>query len=114
MKSFSCWLEPSRSPGGHRRYGEQHLRRRLFIRRCRDLGFSIEETTNLAALCEGGDYTCRAVRDLMLGHLDAVSAKIHDLQKLEQSLRQMVLRCDGALQPDCPVVDVLEEPAKSE
>jgi hypothetical protein len=54
---------PPRSAGGQRRYEESHLRRLCFVRRCRELGFPLEEIRALLTLVDGGDYSCAEVRD---------------------------------------------------
>ena len=58
--------EPPRSPGGHRLYEEEHLRRLTFIRRSRELGFTLEEVRGLLRLVDGGLYTCAEVKTLPL------------------------------------------------
>src|SRR5215510_12826753 len=74
---------PPRSAGRHRLYGEPYRRRLVFIRRARELGFSLEEVR--ALLCLGGAHalTCRDVRALTQHHIEAIRAKIRDLRKLE-------------------------------
>ena len=58
---------PPRTAGGHRSYSEDHLKRLTFIRRCRELGFSMAEIRGLLALVDGGSYTI-ASRDRRLIH----------------------------------------------
>lgn len=99
--------EPLRSAGRHRIYGPKDLRRLLFIKRCRDLGFTLQETRELLELVDGGDYTCAEIRDRTSSHLSDVDAKIRDLSKMRGTLRKMVAKCDGGLVPDCPIVDDL-------
>ena len=99
--------EPLRSAGGHRVYGPLDLRRLLFIKRCRDLGFTLQETRELLELVDGGDYTCAEIRDRTSSHLHDVDAKIRDLSKMRGTLRKMVAKCDGGLVPECPIVDDL-------
>jgi MerR family transcriptional regulator, mercuric resistance operon regulatory protein len=95
-----------RTAGGHRVFGEAHLRRLLFIRRSRELGFSGAEVRTLLGLVDGG-YTCAEVRDLTLKHLVSVRAKIADLRRLERTLRAISSRCEGGYTPDCPIVEAL-------
>jgi MerR family mercuric resistance operon transcriptional regulator len=57
-------VDPPRSEGGHRCYNEDHLKRLTFIRRSRQLGFSMEEIRELLILVEGGMYTCGEVNAL--------------------------------------------------
>ena len=98
---------PARSAGGHRLYDQSHLKRLSFIRRSRELGFSLREIRELLQLVDGGDYTCAEVRDRTVVHLDDVSRKIRDLQKMQKTLKSMASKCDGGLVPDCPIVDAL-------
>jgi MerR family mercuric resistance operon transcriptional regulator len=95
-----------RTAGGHRVFGEAHLRRLLFIRRSRELGFSGAEVRTLLALVDGG-YTCAEVRDLTLKHLVSVRAKIADLRRLERTLTVISSKCEGGDAPDCPIIESL-------
>jgi len=99
--------DPIRSEGGHRLYNDTHLRRLLFIRRCRELGFILEEIRGLLELVDEGDYTCAEVRERTIVHLDDVRQKIRDLQKMQRTLKIMVSQCDGGLVPECPIIDTL-------
>ena len=99
--------EPPRSEGGHRRYAEDHLKRLVFIRRSRELGFSIVEIRALLALVDGRNYTCGEVKTLTLEHLHNVQEKIADMRKLETTLAEMSAQCDGGTVPECPVIDTL-------
>jgi len=95
-----------RTEGGHRVFDDAHLRRLLFIRRSRELGFSGAEVQALLGLVDGG-YTCGEVRDLTLQHLAAVRAKIADLRRLEKTLAEISSECRGGKVPDCPVIEAL-------
>ncbi len=99
--------DPSRTDAGYRVYDETHLKRLSFIRRCRELGFSIDEVSGLLGFVDGGDYTCAEVRDRTIVHLGNVRQKIRDLRKMERTLKEMVSQCDGGLVPECPIVDRL-------
>ncbi len=99
--------EPIRADNGYRVYGETGLKRLSFIRRCRELGFSLDEVRGLLGLVDGGDYTCAEVRDLSIVRLGDVRQKIRDLRKMERTLKEMVSQCDGGLVPECPIVDRL-------
>jgi len=99
--------DPIRSSGGHRIYELEHLKRLSFIRRSRELGFTLREIRGLLSLVDGGDYTCAEIRDRTLSHLDDVTKKIRDLQKMQSTLKSMASKCNGGLAPDCPIVDTL-------
>ena len=98
---------PPRTEGGHRLYGRDHLKRLFFIRRSRELGFSLEEVRGLLSLVDGGDYTCAEVRSLTLKHAGEVKRKITDLRKMERVLKDMASQCAGGEIPECPVIDAL-------
>lgn len=98
---------PPRSEGGHRMYDEGLLRRLNFIRRCRELGFTLDEVRGLLRLVDGGDYTCGEVKALTTARLGEVRHKLADLKRLEKVLREMVARCEGGEVPDCPVIEAL-------
>jgi len=99
---------PPRTPGGHRVYNSTHLRTLAFIRRARELGFSLEEIRMLIWLGGPGRATCREVRQIAARHLEGIRAKLNDLQKLERILAAAVAQCSGRSVPDCPVIDILD------
>ncbi len=105
--------DPPRSQGGHRVYDETGLQRLSFIRRCRELGFTLDDTRGLLALVDEGQYTCAQIRDRTQVHLGDVREKIADLRRMEKVLKQMVAECTGGLVPDCPIIKTLLSDAKS-
>lgn len=98
---------PARSAGGHRLFGEDHLKRLTFIRRGRELGFSLDDIRGLLGLVDGGAYTCAEVKAVTLEHLGEVRRKLADLRRLERVLKGMAAECEGGAVPDCPVIDAL-------
>jgi MerR family mercuric resistance operon transcriptional regulator len=100
---------PARSAGGYRIYGADHVRRLHFIRRGRELGFSLDELRGLLHLVDGQTYTCREVHALTVEHLAAIHQKIADLQRLEQVMSDMAKQCKGDQVPECPIIDALFE-----
>ena len=100
---------PPRSEGGHRLYDEEHLKRLSFVRRCRELGFSLDDVRALFRLVDGGDFTCDEVKAMTLDHLGGVRRRIADLRTMERTLDDMAARCDGGEVPDCAIIDALFE-----
>lgn len=98
---------PPRTTGGHRLYGRAHLKRLVFVRRSRELGFGLSAIGGLLDLAEGGTKTCADVKTLTLQHVDEVRCRITDLKKMERALRGMARRCAGGEASDCPVIDAL-------
>jgi len=98
---------PPRTEGGHRLYAEDHLKRLIFIRRSRELGFNQAEIRALLGLVDGGGYTCGEVKAMTLHHLQGVREKIKDLRRLERTLAGISSQCEGGSVPECPVIDAL-------
>jgi len=98
---------PIRSKGGYRLYKEEQLKRLHFIRRCRELGFTLHEIHELLYLVDEKTYTCADVQNRTLEHLKEIQTKIRDLKKMERTLKKMVSECDGDLIPKCPIIDTL-------
>jgi MerR family mercuric resistance operon transcriptional regulator len=99
--------EPSRSTGGYRIYDTEHLKRLVFVRRSRELGFTIDEIRTLLNLVDGGKYTCSDIKSITLTHLNDIRQKIIDLKKLEKTLSKIASQCTDNSAPDCPIVDAL-------
>jgi len=99
--------DPPRSEGGHRIYSLEHLKRLTFIRRGRELGFTLDEIRTLLGLVDGGNYTCGEVKALTLEHLQEIRKKISDLKRLEESLTAIAAECEGGSVPKCPIIDTL-------
>lgn len=99
---------PPRSAGGHRRYGEDLVKRLAFIRRSRELGFTLGEIRTLLALsAEDGQETCAEVRAVAARHLGEIRMKIADLRAMQQVLAETVARCDAGELSGCPVIETL-------
>jgi MerR family mercuric resistance operon transcriptional regulator len=79
-----------------------------FIRRARELGFSLDQIRALIRLGGPEKATCREVRRIATHHLEEIRAKLEDLRKLEHLLTNTVAQCSGKVAPDCPVLDILD------
>ncbi len=99
--------DPPRSEGGHRLYDEEHLKRLTFIRRARELGFSLGDVRGLLALVDGGDYSCAEIQSFTLEHVNDIRRRIADLRRIERVLRDMASQCDDGEIPECPVIEAL-------
>jgi MerR family mercuric resistance operon transcriptional regulator len=96
---------PARTDGGHRVYDADHVRRLTFIRRSRELGFSLDDIRTLLALSDG-KRDC-AAKELTLRHLTDVRGKIASLKRLERALKGMTQACKPGDQNSCPIFDAL-------
>jgi MerR family mercuric resistance operon transcriptional regulator len=103
---------PPRTASGRRVYGQMESRTLAFIRRARELGFTLGEIRALLALAaEGGHQACVDVRELAAGHLADVQAKIADLHAMEHVLADALRRCDEGEPALCPLIDALSAAA---
>jgi MerR family mercuric resistance operon transcriptional regulator len=98
---------PRRSAGGYRMYGPDHLKRLTFVRRGRELGFSLDELRDLLRLVDGHSYTCAEVHNLAVEHLAEIRRKIADLRRLQRVMNEMAAECSGDRIPECPIIDAL-------
>jgi len=99
---------PPRTASGRRVYDSMHLRILAFIRRSRELGFSLDDIRALIRLGGSEKATCREVREIAVHHLEDVRAKLGDLKKLERLLAETVARCSGRTAPECAVLEILD------
>lgn len=101
---------PQRTEGGHRVYDEGHVRTLTFVRRARGLGFAPDEVRAIVELGGPGKACCAEVREIAKRHLGQVRTKIADLLEIERLLAATVERCSGASDPDCAVIEMIEQP----
>jgi MerR family mercuric resistance operon transcriptional regulator len=99
---------PSRTEGGHRAYSNEHVQRLSFIRRARDLGFSIDSIRALLALAAPNQYSCAEARGIALAHLTDIRRKLTDLKRLESILAATIAECSGERSVTCPVLEILD------
>ena len=96
-----------RAGNGYRDYGDQEVAVLQFVRRTRDLGFSLDEIRHLLDLANQKFRSCRRVHDIGLTHLTEVRAKIRDLRRMEGILATMVKACANGTMPTCPLLEAL-------
>ena len=97
--------EPARRPSGYRDYGDEELQQLRFVRRCKALGFTLEETRQLLRLNVDPEADRAEVRALTERRLADVDAKLHELQLLRDSLAELATSCSGHGTLDaCPII----------
>lgn len=98
---------PLRTSAGYRLYRLADVERLAFIRRTRDLGFSLDDVRRLLDLADGKSRSCRRVKDIANTRLADVRAKLNDLRRMERVLADLVSAgADGTL-PACPLLETL-------
>lgn len=93
--------------GRYRSYGAEDVGRLGFVRRARELGFTLDEVRALLGLAGGGQASCGEVRTLAASHLTDVRARIADLKRMERVLADSVRACDAGQDPGCPLIQSL-------
>jgi MerR family mercuric resistance operon transcriptional regulator len=101
--------KPLRTSSGYRLYRLGDVERLAFIRRARDLGFSVDEVRRLLSLADGRSRSCRRVRDIAATHLADIRTKLGDLHRMEQVLANLVDSCADGTLPACPLLETLAQ-----
>lgn len=99
---------PPRNEGGQRIYDVNHLKRLTFIRRGRELGFSLDQIRELLGLVRGHGLTCAEVKTMTDAHVTDIRSKVKDLKRIERVLTQLSAQCSGDAVPDCPILEALK------
>jgi len=98
---------PARTGANYRAYGRGHLERLSFVRRGRDLGFSLDEVRELLRLSDDRRQSCAEVDRIARGHLAEVERKLADLQALGAELRQLIDQCQHGTVAECRIIEAL-------
>ena len=99
-----------RTSSGYRIYGDVDLHTLSFVRRARNIGFSLEETEELLKLWRDRTRASSEVKELALRHLGDLESKIAELQAMAGTLRHLATSCHGDHRPDCPILNDLAGP----
>jgi Cu(I)-responsive transcriptional regulator len=103
---------PDRTNGNYRIYNTEHLSRLSFIRRARDLGFSIEQVREILGLADDRNRSCAGVDAIAREHLAEVERKIADLNAMRRELSTIIGQCARNVIADCRIIEALSPPAK--
>ena len=95
---------PPRTAGNYRAYDAHHMQRLNFIRRCRNLGFTLDQIRALLDLSSQRDRDCAEVDRIAVAHLLEVEEKIADLERLADELRRISSCCQGGRIADCRII----------
>lgn len=99
--------EPARTTSNYRAYDEEHLNRLSFVRRARDLGFSLDQIRDLLGLADQTDRSCEAVDAIARQHLREVERKIIDLTALRDELAEIIEHCNHGTVAECRIIGAL-------
>jgi Cu(I)-responsive transcriptional regulator len=98
---------PARTSGNYRSYEPSHVARLSFIRRARDLGFSLDQVRELLGLADQKDRSCESVDTIAREHLAEVERKIADLKGLRRELDALISQCRHGTIAECRILDAL-------
>lgn len=97
-----------RSDNGYRFYTDEDVHVLRFIRRARDLGFTVEDITELLALWHDQARASADVKRIAMEHVDTLKRKIAELQGMVTTLQSLAQHCHGDDRPDCPILGDLD------
>lgn len=98
---------PARTTSNYRSYNPKHLGRLSFLRRARDLGFSLEQVRALLGLSDQRRRSCEAVDRIAREHLAEVDRKIADLAALRRELHSVISQCGHGTVEECRIIEAL-------
>ncbi len=104
------WLPaPARTEGGHRAYGQAHLRRLGFIRHARELGFGSEAIRALLRLADRPAAACAEAHALATAQIAEIDARLRRLAALRTELERMATSCAGGVVGECRIIETLAD-----
>lgn len=98
----------ARRESGYRDYGPIDLHRLAFVRRARDLGFSIDQIRDLLRLWSDTDRSNSEVKSIALEHIAELKKRARELNEMADALKHLAAACDGDGHPECPIIKGLE------
>ncbi|WP_054314064.1 Cu(I)-responsive transcriptional regulator [Mesorhizobium sp. 1M-11] len=98
---------PARTEAGYRDYSPDEVHMLRFIRRARDLGFSVEQMTNLLALWSDRSRASGDVKRFAMAHVVELERKMRELHAMAETLRHLAKTCHGDERPNCPIIEEL-------
>ena len=97
-----------RSLSGYRQYSEKDVHVLRFIKRARELGFSMKDIKQLISLWKNKSRPSSQVKNIALKHRMVLEKKLQEIQSMLNTINNLVLHCHGDERPDCPIIDELE------
>ena len=96
-----------RTDSGYRQYSEAEVHTLRFIKRSRELGFSMEEIAELVSLWQNRRRSSAGVKRIAQRHADELAQRIEAMQAMQRTLAHLIHCCQGDARPDCPILDDL-------
>ena len=96
-----------RTDSGYRQYSEAEVHTLRFIKRSRELGFSMEDLAELVSLWQNRRRSSAGVKRIAQRHADELAQRIEAMQAMQRTLAHLIHCCQGDDRPDCPILDDL-------
>lgn len=106
-ESLGLLSQVQRTDSGYRQYGEADVHTLRFIKRCRDLGFTMAEIAELVGLWQNRRRASSSVKRIAQKHVDELTQRIDAMQSMQRTLSSLLQCCQGDERPDCPILDDL-------
>jgi len=106
-ESLGLLPEVARTDAGYRQYTESNVHTLRFIRRARDLGFSMAEIAELLKLWQNKGRASADVKRIALDHAADLRRRIEEMSSMKRTLERLADCCHGDQRPDCPILDEL-------
>ncbi|PIP88909.1 MAG: Cu(I)-responsive transcriptional regulator [Bdellovibrionales bacterium CG12_big_fil_rev_8_21_14_0_65_38_15] len=97
-----------RTDSGYRVYQDQDVQIFKFIKRSRELGFSLSDTKQLVSLWRNKSRSSAKVKEIAKQHVQDLTEKLNETRQMILQLNHLVKNCHGDSRPDCPIIDDLE------
>lgn len=97
-----------RTDSGYRVYQDQDVQIFKFIKRSRELGFSLSDTKQLVSLWRNKSRSSAKVKEIAKQHVQDLTEKLNETKQMILQLNHLVKNCHGDSRPDCPIIDDLE------
>ena len=108
-ESLGLLAKVARSDAGYRQYGDNEIHTLRFIRRSRDLGFSMAEIADLLKLWQNRRRASADVKRIALAHVADLQRRMDEMAAMKKTLARLAACCRGDERPDCPILDELGE-----
>ena len=99
---------PPRSDAGYRHYSHEDIHMLRFVRRGRELGFSMAQLAELVSLWLDHSRASADVKRIAMAHVEQLHARIGKLQEMADTLETLAHRCHGDQRPECPILESLD------
>ncbi len=100
--------DPTRTDAGYRLYAPRDVHTLRFVRRARDLGFSVDQISDLLGLWQDDARTSAEVKRVASAHVRELRDKILAMEQIAQTLEALIEDCHGDERPDCPILEELD------